>query len=44
VVAVAAAVCLLDHVAGLGQIGEDAEGAALGDVQAGWARKVHLAM
>jgi hypothetical protein len=35
VVAVAAAVLLLDHVAGLDQVGDDAEGAALGNVQAG---------
>ena len=34
-VAVAAAVLLLDHVAGLGQVGDDAVGAALGDAQAG---------
>jgi hypothetical protein len=34
-VAVAAAVFLLDHVAGCGQAGDDAVGAALGDVQAG---------
>jgi len=36
-VAVAAAVFLLDHVAGLGQVGDDAAGAALGDAQ-GWPR------
>src|SRR6185437_4200296 len=35
VVVVAAAVLLLDHVPGLGQVREDAEGAAFGDVQAG---------
>src|SRR5690349_291444 len=35
VVAVAAAVLLLGHVPGLDQAGDDAEGAALGDVQAG---------
>jgi len=35
VVAVAAAVLLLDHVAGLGQVRDDAEGAAFSDVQAG---------
>src|SRR6185437_17062376 len=35
VVAVAAAVLLLDHVTGLDQVGDDAEGAAFGDVQAG---------
>src|SRR5256885_1972757 len=34
VVPVAAAVLLLDYVAGLDQVGDDAEGAALGDVQA----------
>jgi hypothetical protein len=34
-VAVAAAVFLLDQVAGYGQAGDDAVGAALGDVQAG---------
>ncbi len=34
-VSVAAAVFVLDHVAGCGQVGEDAVGAALGDVQAG---------
>src|ERR1700683_1415638 len=34
-VAVAAAVLLLDHVAGLGQLGDDAVSAALGDAQAG---------
>ena len=34
-VAVAAAVFVLDHVAGCGQVGDDAVGAALGDVQAG---------
>jgi hypothetical protein len=34
-VAVAAAVFLLHHVAGFGQAGDDAVGAALGDVQAG---------
>src|SRR5260370_5023029 len=34
-VAVAAAVLLLDHVAGLDQVGDDAEGAALGYLQAG---------
>jgi hypothetical protein len=34
-VAVAAAVSLLDHVAGSGQAGDDAAGAALGDAQAG---------
>jgi hypothetical protein len=34
-VAVAAAVLLLDDVAGLGQVGDDAVGAALGDAQAG---------
>jgi hypothetical protein len=34
-VAVAAAVFLLDHVAGLGETGRDAVGAALGDAQAG---------
>src|SRR5947208_7922466 len=34
-VAVAAAVFLLDHVAGSGQAGDDAAGAALGDAQAG---------
>jgi len=34
-VAVAAAVLLLDEVAGCGQVGDDAVGAALGDVQAG---------
>src|SRR5579863_5872445 len=34
-VAVAAAVLLRDHVAGLGQVGDDAVGAALGDTQAG---------
>ena len=34
-VAVAAAVLLPDHVAGLGEIGDDAVGAALGDAQAG---------
>jgi hypothetical protein len=33
-VAVAAAIFLLDHVAGCGQVGDDAAGAALGDVQA----------
>jgi hypothetical protein len=33
-VAVAAAFLLLDHVAGLGQVGDDAVGAALGDAQA----------
>jgi hypothetical protein len=36
-VAVAAAVFLLDHVAGCGQAGEDAVGAALGNAQ-GWPR------
>src|SRR5215472_1191256 len=35
VVAVAAAVFLLDHVAGLDQVRDDAEGAAFGDPQAG---------
>src|SRR5207247_1746468 len=35
VVAVAAAVLLLDHVAGLDQVRDDAEGAAFGDIQAG---------
>ena len=35
VVAVAAAVLLLDHVAGLDQVRDDAERAAFGDVQAG---------
>jgi len=35
VIPVAAAVLLLDHVAGLDQVGDDAERAALGDVQAG---------
>src|SRR5712692_8573644 len=34
-VAVAAAVFLLDHVVGLGQVGDDAVGAALGDAHAG---------
>jgi len=34
-VAVAAAVLLLDHVAGLGQLGDDAVGAALGDARPG---------
>ena len=34
-VAVAAAVLLLDEVAGCGQVGDDGVGAALGDVQAG---------
>src|SRR5260370_36404291 len=34
-VAVTAAVLLLDYVAGLDQIRDDAEGAAFGDVQAG---------
>jgi len=34
VIAVAAAVLLLDHVAGLDQVRDDAEGAAFGDVQA----------
>jgi hypothetical protein len=34
-VAVAAAVFLLDHVAGSGQAGDDAAGAALGDALAG---------
>ncbi len=34
-VAVAAAVFLLHHVAGCGQVGDDAGGAALGDAQAG---------
>jgi hypothetical protein len=34
-VAVAAAVLLPDHVARLGEIGDDAVGAALGDAQAG---------
>src|SRR5579864_7500989 len=34
-VAVAAAVLLLDHVAGLGQLGDDAISAALGDAQPG---------
>jgi hypothetical protein len=34
-VAVAAAVFLLHHVAGCGQVGDDAVGAALGDAQAG---------
>jgi hypothetical protein len=34
-VAVAAAVFLRDHVAGLGQVGDDAVGAALGDAQPG---------
>jgi hypothetical protein len=34
-VAVAAAVLLPDQVAGLGEIGDDAVGAALGDAQAG---------
>ena len=34
-VAVAAAVFLLHHVAGFGQVGDDAAGAALGDVHAG---------
>jgi hypothetical protein len=34
-VTVAAAVFGLDHVAGCGQVGDDAVGAALGDVQAG---------
>ena len=33
-VAVAAAVFLFEHVAGLGQVGDDAVGAAFGDVQA----------
>jgi len=33
-VAVAAAVFLLHHVAGLGEVGDDAVGGALGDVQA----------
>src|ERR1700730_14800225 len=35
VVAVAAAVLFLDHVAGLDQVRDDAERAAFGDVQAG---------
>jgi len=35
VVAVAAAVLLLDHIPRLDQVGDDAEGAALGNVQAG---------
>jgi hypothetical protein len=35
VVAVAAAVLLLDHVPGRDQVGDDAEGAAFGNVQAG---------
>jgi len=34
-VAVTAAVLLLDHVAGLGQLGDDAVSAALGDAQPG---------
>jgi hypothetical protein len=34
-VAVATAVLLPDHVTGLGEIGDDAGGAALGDAQAG---------
>src|SRR6266568_1038630 len=34
-VAVAAAVLLRDHVAGRGEVGDDAVGAALGDAQAG---------
>jgi hypothetical protein len=34
-VAVAAAVLLRDHVAGLGEVGNDAVGAAIGDAQAG---------
>ena len=34
-VAVTAAVLLLDEVAGCGQVGDDAVGAALGDVDAG---------
>ena len=34
-VAAEAAIFLLDHVAGCGQVGDDAVGAALGDVQAG---------
>ena len=33
--AVAAAVLVRDHVAGLGQVGDDAVGAALGNAQAG---------
>ena len=34
-VAVAAAVFLLDHITGLGEVSDDAVGAALGDAQAG---------
>jgi hypothetical protein len=34
-VTVAAAVFLLDHVTGFGQVGDDAVGAAFGDAQAG---------
>jgi hypothetical protein len=34
-VTVAASVLLRDHVAGLGQVGDDAVGAALGNAQAG---------
>jgi hypothetical protein len=35
VIPIAAAVLLLDYVPGLDQVPDDAEGAALGDVQAG---------
>ena len=34
-VAIAAAFSLLDHVAGLGEVGDDGAGAALGDAQGG---------